>query len=71
MSGRPDGVQGREPTDVAPPWPAYVATFVVYVALGYRFRSVVLNWIIGPLFLVLCLYVLPRLVRRGESRPAR
>jgi len=53
---------------VAPPLVAYVATLVVYLVLGYLFRSVVLNWIIGPTFLVCSLYVLPRLLgRRGPK----
>jgi hypothetical protein len=43
------------------PW-HYVLAFVVYVALGVLTRSVVLNWIVGPLFLLLALYVVPRLV---------
>ena len=45
---------------------AYVAAFVVYVALGYFLKSIVLNWIVGPLFLVLVLYVLPKLFRRVD-----
>jgi hypothetical protein len=43
------------------PW-HYLLAFVVYVALGVLTRSVVLNWIVGPLFLLLSLYVVPRLV---------
>jgi hypothetical protein len=43
------------------PW-LYVLAFVVYVVLGLLTRSVVLNWIVGPLFPLLALYVVPRLV---------
>jgi len=53
---------------VAPPLVAYVAVLVVYVALGYLLRSVVLNWIVGPLFLLAVLHLVPRLVgRRGSG----
>ena len=68
MSLRPCEETQHEVPAVAPPLIAYVATLVVYLVLGYVFRSVVLNWIIGPLFLVGCLYVVPRLLgRRGPK----
>ena len=41
-----------------------VLTFVGYVVLGLVVRSVVLNWVIGPLWLLLTLYVLPQIARR-------
>lgn len=44
------------------PW-RYVLVFVVYVGLGVLTRSVVLNWIVGPLFPLLALYVVPKLAR--------
>ncbi|MEZ5166037.1 MAG: hypothetical protein R2695_05940 [Acidimicrobiales bacterium] len=48
---------------------ALVAVFVADVALGIAFKSVFLNWIVGPLFLVITLFVVPsalsRLRRRG------
>lgn len=43
---------------------AYVAALVVYVALGYFLKSIVLNWIVGPLFLVVALHVIPTSLRR-------
>jgi hypothetical protein len=43
------------------PW-GYVLAFVAYVALGLLTRSVVLNWVVGPLFPLLALYVVPRVV---------
>jgi len=49
---------------------AYLATLVVYLVLGYQFRSVVLNWIVGPLFLVGCLHVAPRLLGRRAPKAA-
>ncbi len=51
-----------EPEDA--PAAAYVAAFVVYVVLGYFLKSVVLNWIVGPLFLLLVLYVVPKALGR-------
>ncbi len=60
---------GRQPPAGGPPWAAYVATLVAYVALGFFLRSVVLNWIVGPLVPLLALYLVPRLVRsRAASR---
>jgi len=49
-------VWGRGPG----PW-LYVLAFVVYLVLGVLTRSVVLNWIVGPLFPLLALYVVPKL----------
>ena len=45
---------------------AWLVLFVVYVALGVVLKSVVLNWIVGPLFPLVFLYVLPR--ARGRRR---
>lgn len=70
MSVRSGEEVQSEPAAVAPPLVAYVATFIVYLILGYLFRSVVLNWIIGPLFLVGCLHVLPRLLGRRAAKAA-
>ena len=50
--------EAPEPEDA--PAAAYVTAFVVYVALGYFLKSVVLNWIVGPLFLLVVLYVVPK-----------
>ena len=41
-----------------------VAAFVAYVGLGLVFKSLFLNWIIGPLWLFLVLYLLPLLIGR-------
>ncbi len=53
------------------PWPfaAYVAAFVAYVALGLLTKSWVLNWIVGPLFLLVVLFLFPRGLRRLRGRP--
>jgi len=49
---------------------AHVVALAVYVALGFLLRSWVLNWIVGPLFLVVVLHVVPKGVAhlRGRSR---
>jgi hypothetical protein len=47
------------------PWWVWAAVFVLYVALGYLLKSIVLNWIVGPLFPLAVLVLLPRLVGRG------
>lgn len=47
-----------------------VATLVVYVALGFVLKTWVLNWIIGPLFPLLALYVVPTALRRISGRGA-
>ncbi len=70
MSVRPDEEAQHEVPAVAPPPVAYIAAFVAYLVLGYVFRSVFLNWIIGPLFLVGSLYVVPRLLGRRAAEPA-
>ena len=51
--------------DDLPVW-AYGLSFVVYVVLGYNFTSVVLNWIVGPLWLLATLYLLPKWLRSRE-----
>lgn len=51
----------------------YAAALILYIAIGYFTKSAVLNWIVGPLFPLLVLYLLPRasdLVRgRRDPRP--
>ena len=55
------------PPSVGPPPAAYVALLVVYVALGFFLKSVVLNWIVGPLVPLVALYLLPRLFRSATA----
>jgi hypothetical protein len=62
-----EGEGGGDPDDVHPGW--YVFALVLYVALSFaslslRDNVVLLNWIIGPLFPVFVLYVVPTAVRR-------
>lgn len=51
-----------EPRDVS--WIWYVVALVLYIGLGLLLKSVLLNWIIGPLFLLMVLYLVPTAVRR-------
>ena len=54
-----------EPTaDERGMWWRYALALVGFVALGWATKSVVLNWIIGPLFPLLVLYVIPSFWRR-------
>ena len=45
------------------PWWAWVLTLLSYVVLGYFLKSVVLNWIVGPLYPLLVMYLLPAGIR--------
>jgi Flp pilus assembly protein TadB len=47
----------------------YAAALVGYVVAGYFLKSVLLNWLVGPLFLLIVLYLVPTLVRRLGRRP--
>jgi hypothetical protein len=42
----------------------YGLAAVLYVALGLRFKGLVLNWVVGPTFPFLVVYALPRWLRR-------
>lgn len=46
---------------------AWAVLFVAYVGLGMALKSVVLNWIVGPLFPLLFLYLLPRALGRHRT----
>jgi hypothetical protein len=46
---------------------AYALAFVAYVALGYFVKSAVLNWLVGPLFLLIVLHVVPKALTRGRG----
>jgi hypothetical protein len=42
----------------------FVVVFVIYVTLGVMGRTFLLNWIIGPLFLLITLELIPRVLGR-------
>lgn len=54
-----------------PPARWIVASLAAYIVLGLLLRTVVLNWVVGPLWLFLTLYVAPTALRatwRGADR---
>lgn len=46
---------------------AWALLLVAYVGLGIAVKSVVLNWIVGPLFPLVFLHLLPRALRRRRA----
>ena len=47
---------------------AFVLALATFVVLGYFFKSLVLNWIVGPAYLVVVLHVIPTAVHRRRRR---
>jgi hypothetical protein len=66
--GRRAAVSSTHPTPY--PWWAWAITFASYVFLGYHLRTYVLNWIVGPLYPLLVMHLLPNAVRRLLGRPS-
>ncbi|HEY8475048.1 MAG TPA: hypothetical protein VIL37_20830 [Natronosporangium sp.] len=66
MSDGPPVTPSPEP-DIKLVW--FVVALLAYIAAGFFLKSAVLNWIVGPLFPFLALFVLPRLLRwrRGAA----
>ncbi len=52
-------------------WLAFLAALASYVLLGVREKSLVLNWIVGPLYLLFAVHVIPSAVRRIGRRLLR
>ncbi len=52
-------------------WIWYVAAFIFYVGLSLWLKGVLLNWIIGPLFPLVVLYVVPTALRSGLGKRSR
>jgi len=46
----------------------YGVAAVVYILLGLLLRDIVLNWIVGPLFIVLWMWQVPSLVEKWRAR---
>lgn len=74
-AGRPSSTERRRPDD--PAWYTrrielglYVAAGVTYVVLGV-FNKWLLNWVIGPIWLVAWVWLAPELVERFRRRSAR
>ncbi len=60
-----DAEDARSDEPIALRW--YVVALVVYVVAGYFLKSFLLNWIIGPLFLLISLYLVPTWLRRATT----
>ncbi len=58
----------RASADQLPPPGWFVASFLLYVALGLVFKTAVLNWIVGPLWLLLTIWFVPAAFRRLTTR---
>ena len=43
-------------------------TFVSYVFLGYHLKSILLNWIVGPLYPLFVMHLIPTWIRRLRGR---
>jgi uncharacterized membrane protein len=54
--------RARERSDIS--WIWYLAALTVYVGLSLWLKVALLNWIIGPLFPLIVLYVIPTALRR-------
>lgn len=48
----------------------YAVAAVVYIVLGVFLKTVILNWVVGPLFPLLVVYLIPTWVRRWRGRTA-
>ena len=46
----------------------YGIASVAYISLGLLFQNAVLNWIVGPLFIVLWMWWVPPLVDKWRAR---
>lgn len=57
---------GSVPGLPGPIW--FVMSFAAYLGLALATKSVVLNWIVGPLWLVVTLCVLPTAIGRVRAR---
>jgi hypothetical protein len=69
-----DPVAGAQPAAADRPdyaWFWYLLALASYVALGVWLRSAVLNWIVGPLYLLVVFYLVPRAVRSLTAGRAR
>jgi hypothetical protein len=58
--------QPQQTGDISIWW--YAVALAIYIPLGFLTQSVVLNWIVGPIFPLLVLYVGPTFARRIVSR---
>ncbi len=64
MSPEPGAGGGRDrppaPNEGTVSLAAQLAAVALLIALGYFFKSIFLNWLVGPLFVLFVLVVIPR-----------
>lgn len=51
---------------IGPGW--HATALVLYVVAGFFLKTILLNWIIGPLFLLVMLHLIPASVRTHRRR---
>ncbi|TDE13025.1 hypothetical protein [Jiangella asiatica] len=56
----------RPPPRLGLAW--YALALMAYVVAGYFYKPVLMNWTLGPLFLLAALYVVPTVGRAAWSR---
>jgi hypothetical protein len=57
--------------DRLPPAGWFIASFLAYVACGLVLHTLVLNWIVGPIWLVVTLWAVPVAWRRLQRAGPR
>ena len=62
LAGPRTGDDGRAAGLPAAGW--FALSFIVYVALGVTIKSVVVNWVVGPLWFFVTLSLVPSALRR-------
>ncbi|WP_165367630.1 hypothetical protein [Phytoactinopolyspora endophytica] len=62
MSSTP-ATTSAPPVRISAGW--YVAALIIYVVIAYFTKTVLLNWVMGPLFLLLTLYIIPTAAAAG------
>ncbi|WP_026874458.1 hypothetical protein [Jiangella gansuensis] len=66
MSAETEPAGRRPPESLGLAW--YAFALVTYVAAGYFYKPVLMNWTLGPLFLLVVLYVVPTVARAAWNR---
>lgn len=46
----------------------YGIAAIIYIALGVWLQDLVLNWVFGPIYIIVWMWIMPPLVNRVRSR---
>ena len=46
----------------------YSIAALIYIALGVWLKDVVLNWVVGPLYIIAWMWIVPPIVKRVRGR---